>query len=228
MQSAIRDSSDYNTIQEAIDQGPGTVYIPAGTHIIDVPLKLPRTDISGSEAVALKGAGIHKTFIVPNSGYTHNSIITWNDATNDRRRAWFQHLEGFTLRLPDRKAFGIWYEFTHPNPIYQKMTITMRDICIQTFNNWKQIAIRLEGNIHDAVFENIFHDIGSRALGNLPASQRIRHDNTTIVVDTNPNGDDGLDNYGLFSSLIKGLTVTPISGGRGGAFKVYNGGALTH
>ena len=217
MVTACRISTDYPSIQAAIDAGPGTVCIPAGTHLISEPLILPRTDLNGKGGVKLIGAGMYKTFIKPSSpSYAHNSMITWRDAdySTNIRRAWFQHLEGFTITMPRKCANGIWYKRTDLTqiPNFEKLMITIRDIGFTTYNNWEQIAIKLEGNVHDAVIENVVNNIGSIKSG-------INFDITTIVVDTNPEGDNGIDSFGIYSSVLRGITVTPISGGYGGVFR---------
>lgn len=90
--------------------------------------------------------------------------------------------------------------------------ITIRDVGFTSYNTWEQIAIKLEGNVHDAVIENIVNNIGS--IGG-----EVNFDLTTIVSDTSPSGDNGIDSYGIYSSVIRGITVTPISGGYGGVFR---------
>ncbi|MCA1992769.1 MAG: glycoside hydrolase family 55 protein, partial [Coleofasciculus sp. S288] len=217
METAYRISTDYPSIQTAIDAGPGTVYIPEGNHPISEPLILPRTDLNGNGGVKLIGAGMYKTFINPSStSYAYNTMITWQDAnySTNIRRAWFQHLEGFTIRMPRTNANGIWYKRTDltQKPVFEKLMITIRDVGFTTYNNWEQIAIKLEGNVHDAVIENIVNNIGA-------IDGEANFDLTTIVSDTNPEGDNGIDSYGIYSSVLRGITVTPISGGFGGVFR---------
>lgn len=220
MGTGYRVSTDYPSIQAAIDANPGTVFIPEGTYEIHEPLKLPRTDLAGNGSVKLIGAGMHKTFIIPSSSYLqkpeNDAMITWKpaDYSKNIRRAWFQHIEGLTITMPRRNANGIWYKRTDltQGPHFEKLMITIRDVGFKTFNNWEQVAIKLEGNVHDAVIENIVNDIGS-------VNSEINFDITTIVVDTNPDGDNGIDNFGIFSSVLRGVTITPISGGFGGVFK---------
>lgn len=213
----IRWSHDYPSIQAAIDVGPGNVYLPPGKHEIDAPLRLPRTDLLGNGVVKLIGSGQLVTYIVPSATFQGDSLITWVDADpgagNVKRRAWGQWIEGMTLSLPKKDAKGIWYKRTllDKGPEFEKMVITIKDVGCMTYNTWQQTCIKLEGNVHDAVIQDVVNDVG--VVGGV-----VNYDSMTLEVDTGKL-DDGNDNWGMYSARIEGLEVTPRSGGYGSLFK---------
>lgn len=73
LRGEVRNVADYSSIQEAIDSLPetgGTVFIPAGTYVISVPIKVPAH-------VSLEGAGFD-TVLVLAEGANVNVIENMN------------------------------------------------------------------------------------------------------------------------------------------------------
>lgn len=223
----MRSVADYgNDIQAAIDAGPGTVYIPAGTYTLTSPLVLPRTTLGARGGVRLVGDGAMQTYLVGHSSFPANrGIIEWAPASGliseSTRlwRAWHQRIEGLTITMQPNAGFGIWYKRTTGEAAtYEKMQIHVEDVAIEAWNNWPQVAMRFEGNVHDAVFRNVEVDIGSKST----PTPRFGYDALALEFDFDPGadgGDNGLDTYGAYNLTIDGFNVTPRSSGRGGMLK---------
>lgn len=210
-------------IQAAIDAGPGTVFIPAGTYVIDEPIILPRTRLVPSipyNGVKLKGAGSQQVFLVPSASFPANrGVIEWAPASGGSGdptrlwRAWNQRIEGMTITLPSQPGYGIWYKRTELafNPSFEKMTLHVEDVVMEAFNDWAQVGIRVEGNVHEFNVIDFTFNIGSKLTGTYI-------DARAIECDVSPNGNNANDDWGIYSGRIHGLNTTPRSGGWGGVF----------
>ena len=207
-------------IQDEIDaavrtDAGGLVVIPAGTCMINAPIVLPRTTLGGRGGVQLEGEGSQVTFLVASESFpAGRGLIEWapasgDETSNDRRwRAWSQRIAGMTLILQRAPGKGIWYHrTTEADPAYEKAQFTIEDVAIESWMNWEQTAIRLEGNVHDTVIRQVELDIGIRGA---PAPART-YDGKGIVFDDGE--DDGNDDHGAFNLEIDGLSTTPRSNG---------------
>lgn len=217
--SIYRVATNYTSIQAAIDVGEGTVFVPAGEYLLTAELVLPRTTLDGRGAVKLLGAGSQVTFLIATAGFPANSaVITWaaaSGASGDPARlwrTWDQYIGHMTIQAAAADGYCIWYERTELafNPIFEKWTGIIEDVWFTTFNDWQQVGIYIEGNIHDAVFSDLTFNFSSQTA--------INFDTLAIQVDTSPTGNDALDNWGMYSCHLKGISTTQISGGYGGIF----------
>lgn len=207
-------SSDYPSIQAAVDAGEGVVRVPPGIHVLHAPLVLPNTDLVGRGGVRLVGAGRLTTYLVAASDFTGPAMIRRApaDYVLMKRRSWGLHVSGFTLVLPHADAAGILVSRTDPGypATYEKATITVEDLGCETLTDYRHVCVQLQGMVHDAVITDLDLDPGA-----LPGSSQP-FDSIAILADDGL--DNGLDDGGVYSGRFTGITTTPRRGGGGAVF----------
>ncbi len=212
----MRDVRNYSSIQDCINAGPGTVYLPAGKYYYDRPIRLPRTDLVGGGAVHLVGDGPGVTYLLPYSSTmpwtSGTGVVEWQDANyvSAVRRSWYQRIEGMTITLPKAPARGIYYRRTDTvqNPINEKMTLRLRDVVMNAFCDWPQVCFKVEGNAHMVLVDGLTGNYGS--YGSVA--------NDGLLIEFDDGLDDGNDNFCALQSQFHNLTTSNISGGPCGIF----------
>lgn len=215
--------ASHGSLQNAVDTienaGGGVLRVPSGTYNWSGErIWLPRTDLDGNGPVQIRCAGRGLVRFVPlSSGWNDTCVFGWKPADGDRRRTWNQAITDCTIYLPRADCVGIHYERTEEDegPAYEKFGDSeFRNLEFRTYNDYEQTCIRLEGNVHDTLFESLSNDAGQDSAAN--------HDAQLLVVDDGPEranaGQHLLDDYGLYNCRLIGLQNTPRRGGYASLF----------
>lgn len=200
--------------------GDCTVHLDEEEYLLSGWVRTTRTTLGRRGSIRIVGEGPDRTRVVclhsVEQPWTDPAVIAWDDPAgagddiNRTWRTWSQCIEGMTITLPRTACIGIHYERKRSaadiatyNPGFEKFQGTFRDLHFETYNDFPQACIKLEGNVHDCLFENIKNDPGQVASS--------LYDVPTFVAD------DGaptfLDDYIWYSCTFRGITNTPTRGG---------------
>lgn len=227
---------DYgNSIQSAVDAayaaGGGFVALRPGNYSITTPLQVPRPDLDGFGGVSIIGPGSRRTRLLGQAANWPNPDGTYPEGRgvietvpnpkipfptpitgNHHYRAWGQYFAGFSIEHARKQSLGFLHHLDRPDVVNsqshtEKMTMVMEDVVFRGYNDWPQVAIRIEGNAHDVTIRRCTFDCGIFDSGSLTQL----YDYIGLKTDIGAGG--LLDLYGVLSLIMENIALSPIKGG---------------
>lgn len=166
-------ADDTAAIQAAIDAAKAagftgrlgaTVLLVPGVYRISSPLIIPRTGVSPTGVVHIRGLNSRTTVIEGMSTFpASKGLIEWQVLTD---RALHQRIQGLTLRLPNVLGVkAIWYKRNGPSPatVYddytnERLHIHLEDLVLEASNRYHETLIHLEGSVFNSSFIDVYGD----------------------------------------------------------------------
>lgn len=203
--------TDRTNPQSAIDAAVGgTVYVPPEGLTIDAPLLLYR-----DAPTAILGEG-HKPVIRGSANFPEGRALI---ETVGSGRALDMQLENLSLHLPDVagvKAFhhAVGDKSTLASMTAERLQLTMLDVTIYVDNAYHEVALHLEGGVHDSAFDRV------RMQPKLAVNG---YSTLLFMIGMEKPGDwqvnyAGADVPGLFSSEIRNCKSSISRGGKSALF----------
>lgn len=204
------------------------VHFPQGLYRFDSTVFLDRGDLSGYGSVSIQGAGALRTQFIANAsawpapdatyteGYPVLETRPYNQGVttgNHSFRAWRQTVQGIGIQLTRvAPCIGFLHRLWRPDlqvstsSWFEKGTFQFKDLWVRGYNDFAQLGIRLEGNVHNLVVEDCEFDAGI-----FDSNQVNLVDMIAIKVD------DGINSYidtnHAFQTVVQRVTTTPRLGG---------------
>jgi hypothetical protein len=210
-------TDDTAAIQAAIDAaeliGPASrtgavVYFPPGAYLISNPLVLPRTTVTPTTVVHLRGENIRSCRIVGAATFpTNRGMVEWDVVT---QRAWHQSIKDLTFVLPSvLGTMAIYYLPTDVSTSEAMRTETLQidlsNLLLEGANEYHTRLIYLRGNLKLCKISGIYGDC---SVTNHAFDTRV------IETDIDDFGNEGADGAGFFNSQLSDMVGNLRRGGR--------------